>query len=95
MQSTKPRFRLSFNAPVILTFLLICVVAQVLNIVTAGQTNRLLFSVYRSSLINPLTWLRCVTHVFGHADWNHLIGNMMYILILGPTSPASCWPPPS
>ena len=84
MQSTKPRFRLSFNAPVILTFLLICVVAQVLNIVTAGQTNRLLFSVYRSSLIHPLTWLRCVAHVFGHADWNHLIGNMMYILILGP-----------
>jgi len=22
--------------------------------------------------------------VFGHADWNHLLGNVMYILILGP-----------
>ena len=84
MQSTKPRFRLSFNAPVILTFLLICVIAQALNIVTAGQTNRLLFSVYRSSLINPLTWLRCVTHVFGHADWTHLLNNMMLLLVLGP-----------
>ena len=84
MQTDKPRVKVSFNAPVILSFMLICVIAQVLNIITAGQTNRLLFSVYRSSMITPLTWLRCVTHVFGHADWDHLINNMMYILILGP-----------
>ena len=84
MQTDKPKFKVSFNAPVILTFMLICVIAQVLNIVTGGQTNRLLFSVYRSSMASPLTWLRCVTHVFGHADWDHLINNMLYILILGP-----------
>ena len=84
MQTDKPRAKVSFNAPVILSFMLICVIAQVLNIITAGQTNRLLFSVYRSSMITPLTWLRCVTHVFGHADCDHLINNMMYILILGP-----------
>ena len=24
------------------------------------------------------------THIFGHAGWSHLIGNMSYILLLGP-----------
>jgi GlpG protein len=41
-------------------------------------------TVYRAPLADPLTWLRMVCHVFGHADWNHLLGNMMYVLLLGP-----------
>ena len=31
-----------------------------------------------------MTWLRAFTHIFGHADWTHLIGNMSYLLLLGP-----------
>lgn len=80
----KKGLRISFNAPVALGFMALCVGAQVLNIVTGGWANRALFSVYRASLLNPLTWVRCVGHVLGHADWNHLMNNMMYILILGP-----------
>jgi len=76
--------KISFNAPVVLGFMVLCVAAQVLNIVTGGTANRLFFSVYRARLTDPLTWVRCVGHIFGHADWNHLINNMMYILILGP-----------
>jgi GlpG protein len=60
------------------------VAVQVLNVVTHGASNRLLFSTYRSSLLSPLTWVRCVTHVLGHADWGHLLNNMMLLLILGP-----------
>ena len=55
-----------------------------LNIVTGGASNRAVFSVYRAPLSDPLTWLRMVCHVFGHADWNHLLGNMMFVLLLGP-----------
>ena len=80
----KKGIRLSFNSPAILTFAGICLAAQILNLFTAGASNRLIFSVYRSSPLNPLTYVRCVCHVFGHADWNHLLGNLMYILILGP-----------
>ena len=80
----KKGLRISFNAPVVLGFMVICVAAQVANMLTGGAANRLLFSVYRSRLTDPLTYVRCVGHIFGHADWNHLIGNMMYILILGP-----------
>ena len=84
MKDRQFRIRISFNAPVILGFALACVAVQVANVLTHGASNRLLFSTYRASLLNPLTWLRCVTHVLGHADWGHLLNNMMMLLILGP-----------
>ncbi len=84
MYGSKKKVKLTFNAPAVLAFTGICLIAQILNIITQGASNKAVFSVYRSSLLNPLTYIRCVCHVFGHADWNHLLGNMMYILILGP-----------
>ena len=77
-------FRLAFNFPAVLGFAGVCLVAMVLNLLTDGASNRALFSVYRAPLTNPLTWLRMVCHVFGHADWNHLLNNMMYVLLVGP-----------
>lgn len=84
MNHSQKGIRLSFNAPATLGFVLICVAAQLLNMLTGGGSNRLVFSVYRSSLLNPLTYVRLVGHVFGHSGWSHLLNNMMYILILGP-----------
>ena len=80
----KKKLRLSFNAPAVLTFTALCVIVQVISMLTRGESNRVLFSVYRASLLDPLTWIRCFTHVLGHAGWEHLLGNIMYILILGP-----------
>ena len=82
--STDKKPRLSFNAPVVLGFVGVCLVSMALNLITGGASNRTLFSVYRAPLADPLTWLRMVCHVFGHSDWNHLLGNMMYVLLLGP-----------
>jgi len=84
MTNNRSKLKITFNSPAILVFALACVVVQVLNVLTHGASNRLLFSTYRASLLNPLTWLRCVTHVLGHADWGHLLNNMMMLLILGP-----------
>ena len=80
----KKKLRLSFNAPAVLTFTALCVIAQLISMLTRGESNRVLFSVYRASLLDPLTWVRCFTPVLGHAGWEHLLGNIMYILILGP-----------
>lgn len=80
----KKGFRVSFNAPAVLGFAGLCVLAQVLSALTGGASSRALFSVYRSSFSDPLAYLRCMLHVLGHADWSHLMSNMMYILILGP-----------
>ena len=82
--STDKKLRLSFNAPLVLGFVGVCLLSMALNLITGGASNRALFSVYRAPLSDPLTWLRMVCHVFGHADWNHLLGNMMYVLLLGP-----------
>jgi GlpG protein len=57
---------------------------MLLNYVTAGRSNEVLFVTYRSSLLNPLTWVRFFTHVLGHSGWEHYINNMMMILITGP-----------
>lgn len=78
------RFKIVLNSPVILGFTFICVIALVISIITGGASNALLFSVYRSSLSSPFTYLRFFGHVFGHADWSHLINNMMLILVIGP-----------
>ena len=78
------KLRVSVNAPAVLGFAGICLLAQVLNLITGGASNRALFSVYRSSFLDPLAYLRCVCHVFGHVDFSHLMSNMLYVLILGP-----------
>lgn len=80
----KGKVRVLFNSPVILWFSIICLIALVLGIVTGGWTNRMFFSVYRSSLTNPLTYVRFIGHIFGHAGWEHFIGNITLILVVGP-----------
>lgn len=77
-------FKITFNSPLILGFVFVSFVAMVLNYITMGKSNELLFSTYRSSMTSPLTYIRLFTHVLGHSGWNHYIGNMAYILLLGP-----------
>lgn len=78
------KLHISFNSPVILTFTLVSFVALLLNMLTNGYSNALLFSVYRSSPLSPFTYLRLVGHVFGHASWEHFFGNMTLFLVIGP-----------
>lgn len=80
----KLKNKISFNSPVILGFTAICLVSLLLSILTHGASNQMVFSVYRSSLLNPLTYVRFFGHVFGHASWSHFMNNIMYILIIGP-----------
>ncbi|MCI8426728.1 MAG: rhomboid family intramembrane serine protease [Lachnospira sp.] len=80
----KKQLKISFNSPVILGFTLICLLSLLLGYLTKGTSTYTLFSVYRSSLLNPLTYIRLIGHVFGHANWQHFIGNIMLILVVGP-----------
>lgn len=84
MNGKEKRFKISFNSPVILGFTLICLAALLLNTITGGLANRMIFSVYRSSMLNPLTYIRFIGHIFGHSGWQHFIGNIMLILVIGP-----------
>lgn len=80
----RPTLKLSYNAPVALTFALLALIALLLNNFTNGWTNYNLFSVYRCSLADPLAWFRFFGHVLGHSSYSHYIGNIVLILVLGP-----------
>lgn len=80
----KKKLKITFNAPIVIGFVAICLVAMILNFITRGGANKLVFVTYHSSLRSPMTYVRFFTHVFGHVDWEHFIGNMCYILLLGP-----------
>jgi len=78
------RWKIVFNSPAVIIFGLICVIALLVGISTGGKSTTLLFMTYHSSLKEPLTWVRFFTHVCGHSSWEHLLGNLSYILLLGP-----------
>lgn len=80
----KKKFRVTFNAPVILSFVIICFIVTMLGIITHDRITKVVFMTYHSSLKNPMTYIRFITHVFGHSGWSHFIGNASYLLLLGP-----------
>ena len=84
MRTGNSRVKISFNSPVILSFMILCLVSLLLGTVTKGMTTDLFFSVYRSSLMSPAAYIRFAGHVLGHAGWDHFLGNIMLILVVGP-----------
>ena len=78
------RIIIRFNAPVVLTFALLALLATFLGLWSDGSLTALAFSVYRSPWSDPLTYLRFFTHVLGHSDYSHYMGNMLLLLLVGP-----------
>ena len=82
-------FRIRYNAPVILTFSLLAAAATIL-VATLGDT-RAGGAVARIFLVpgymdwdNPVAYVRLFAHVLGHAGWQHLMSNLLIILLIGP-----------
>jgi len=78
------RARIHYNAPVVLTFALLSLGVLAAGLLTGGWSTHTLFCVYRSSLSDPLTYVRMVGHVLGHSGYAHYMGNMMLLLVIGP-----------
>lgn len=76
--------KISWNSPVILSFALISALALFLNAITKNHTNMMYFSIYKSSMTDPLLYVRLFTHVLGHADLEHYTSNMIIFLLVGP-----------
>lgn len=77
--------KLQYNSPVILTFTLISTAVLAIDYVTAHFLITNFFTVSSSmSLWNPISYFRLFSHVFGHADWGHLLSNFSFILLIGP-----------
>ena len=80
----KRTIKMSLNSPVVLAFSALCLIAMGLNYLTDGWTNQHIFSVYRASLLDPLTYIRFFGHAVGHSGWSHFLNNIMLILVVGP-----------
>lgn len=72
------------NSPVVLGFVIACLVVLILDILTGGYTTIRFFSVYRSPASDIFTYPRFLLHVLGHSNYAHFIGNIMMILAIGP-----------
>lgn len=75
---------IQYNSTLILSYFFISLIVLILSKLTNKKSDTILFSSYRSSLINPLTYTRLFTHVLGHQNWRHFSNNFLYILLIGP-----------
>ena len=75
---------LGYNSLVILSFFFISFVVLILNYLTKGKSNKMLFSSGRGNMINPFTYVRMFTHILGYDGFNHFRNNFLYILLIGP-----------
>ncbi|MCS6820496.1 MAG: rhomboid family intramembrane serine protease [Microscillaceae bacterium] len=84
--------RIRYNSPVILTYTFICVLVMFIASIDVTATNtrtlsgiKQLFAICSSaSFSNPFTYFTLFSHIAGHADWQHLINNFLFILVVGP-----------
>jgi membrane associated rhomboid family serine protease len=77
--------KLDYNAPVVLTFALVSAAVMVASNSTGGTLGQYWFSTQPGLSWGDLTtYFRLFSHVFGHANWDHLFGNFTIILLIGP-----------
>lgn len=81
--------KISYNAPVTLTFSLICVAVFFIpllstNLVNGEPTGPLGHFFILGNLSNPNDYPSLFLYIFGHASMEHIMGNLTFILLLGP-----------
>lgn len=72
------KLRVTYNAPVVLTFTLAAIVVYLLP-----DSLRAWF-VATPHVGGAHFYVGLFSHILGHASWEHLLGNFMLILLLGP-----------
>lgn len=77
--------KITLNSPVVLTFAFISVVVLVLNeSIFPNFTGNYFALTGHFDFSNPVDYFRLFSHILGHANWQHLIGNFSFILVIGP-----------
>ncbi len=79
--------RLKYNAPTTLTFTVIATIVLLIDQYVLPGIIEAIFTAEGTvtfQLDNIPAYMRMLTHVFGHADWDHLLSNLTLILLLGP-----------
>jgi membrane associated rhomboid family serine protease len=79
--------RIKYNAPTVLTFALASALVLLLSKTLLPGLVENWFTAPGRGGFSPSRarhWLGIFTHVMGHANWAHLIGNFSVILLVGP-----------
>ncbi len=81
------KIRIKYNAPVSLTFILLSSLVLFLN----TNVNEFLISNWFTAdgtisfnYSDPLGYIKFISHLLGHTDINHFMGNAIYLILLGP-----------
>lgn len=76
--------RISYNSPVILTFTFVAIAVYVLTHMLSAPLLSCFVTMPQFNFANPLDYFRLFSHVLGHQNLEHLVGNFTIILLLGP-----------
>lgn len=76
--------KIELNAPVVVWYTLISFAALLMGYLSDMNSTAYLFTCYRTSLADPMMWIRMFTYVFGHSDFSHYVNNFFLITLLGP-----------
>jgi membrane associated rhomboid family serine protease len=76
--------RIEYNAPVVLTFSVISTLVLVLDRFLGGMLIPYFSIGGQFQPESPFFFSSLLTHVIGHANLEHLLGNLTFILLLGP-----------
>lgn len=79
--------RIRYNAPFTLTFSILCAAVVAANqFLVPGLTKDWFTVGGQGSFVwdSWMSYLRLFSYSLGHADWAHLLGNLSFILLLGP-----------
>ncbi|MGE3454577.1 MAG: rhomboid family intramembrane serine protease [Kofleriaceae bacterium] len=73
------KLRITYNAPVVLTFTIAAVLVFLLP-----QETRVHWFAAHPRFVDAGSYIGLFSHILGHGSWDHLLGNFMLILLLGP-----------
>ncbi len=77
--------KIHYNSPVVLTFSLFATAVLLMNNFFGGILIQNYFVAYGTFDPFALTnYWRIFSHALGHANWEHLISNLSFLLLLGP-----------
>jgi membrane associated rhomboid family serine protease len=76
--------KISYNAPVILSFALVCLLVMIIGTLYEPFIGRFFVLPGTISFSRPDHLFSLVSYIAGHKDWNHLMGNLLLLLLIGP-----------
>ncbi len=85
LKISKPQIRFDYNSPLVLTYTLICILVFFADVFSGQRLTYYFFSLPPSfDPTNPVAYFRLISYIVGHADGNHLVMNLLIILLVGP-----------